>query len=167
MVASVVPTISLRRRSFRAIYSGMPLDTSTALTQTRKPAQARASTRLFEPRTFSRRTRQRFARNREAELLRSLGREPSYPERILISRIIRVEWELLRTDAKLDEGKELSGHDIRGRLAAETRLRLDLRELGLQPAAAAPVDPVAALRDHLARSAARRSAEPENEDDAA
>jgi hypothetical protein len=115
---------------------------STAPTSTRRPAQARAATRIFEPRTFSRRTQQRFARNREAELLRHLGRDPSYPERIIISRVIRVEWELLRTDAKLDAGKELSGHDIRGRLAAENRLRLDLQALGLRPAAERPLDAI-------------------------
>jgi hypothetical protein len=105
-------------------------------TTSRKPAPGRACGRIFEPRTFSRRTRQRFARNREAELMRSLGREPSYPERILISRIIMVEWDLRRIDARMDAGDELSGHAMRARLAAENRLRLDLRELGLRPAAA-------------------------------
>jgi hypothetical protein len=132
-------------------------------TTTRQPVQPRASSRIFEPRTFHRRTRQRFARNREAELIRSLGRDPSYPERILISRIIRVEWDLLRTDAKLDEGKELSGHDIRGRLAAETRLRLDLRELGLRPAAA----PAPSFQDVLADIAARRRADEDEDAEAA
>jgi len=52
-----------------------------------------------------------------------------------MDRICRVEWELRRTDAKLDAGHELSRHDIRGRLAAENRLRLDLVALGLKPAA--------------------------------
>jgi hypothetical protein len=140
----------------RAIYSGMPLDTSTA---TRKPAQARAATRIFEPRTFSRRTRQRFARNREAELLRSLGRELSYPEKILISRIVACEWDLRRIDAQLDRGEELSAHMARHRYAIENRLRLDLRELGLQPAAdetpGAVENPIitAEVRDQLLRVA--------------
>jgi hypothetical protein len=79
-----------------------------------------------------------------------LGRDPSFPERIIISRIIRVEWELRRTDAKLDAGIELSGHDIRGRLAAENRLRLDLVALGLQPATPQPTDPMERLHCHLA-----------------
>lgn len=93
---------------------------------------------LFTPRTFSRRTRQRFAVDRRRELVRHLGRDPSYPELIIISRIIAVEWELHRLDARIDAGEELSGHAMRARLAAENRLRLDLRELGLRPAAAQP-----------------------------
>lgn len=55
---------------------------------------------------------------------------------LLIQRIIAVEWELRRQDAKIDQGEELSGHAIRGRLAAENRLRLDLQALGLRPTAA-------------------------------
>jgi hypothetical protein len=39
----------------------------------------------------------------------------------------------MRTDARLDGGLELSGHDIRGRLAAEQRLRKDLEILGIRP----------------------------------
>jgi hypothetical protein len=38
-----------------------------------------------------------------------------------------------------------------------------LARLGLQPAAAEPVDPMAALHAHLARSAARRPADPDDE----
>jgi hypothetical protein len=52
----------------------------------------------------------------------------------------------------IDAGYEPSGHMIRGRLAAETRLRLDLRELGLAPAA--PKTGGQLLDDHLARLAA-------------
>jgi hypothetical protein len=124
-------------------------------------------TRLYTPRIFNRTTKPRFVRDRTAALIRHLGRVPSYPERIIIARIVAIEWDLRRTDAKLDEGKELSGHDIRGRLAAETRLRLDLVALGLHPGAAEPGDPMAAFHAHLARSAARRSADPDDEETAA
>jgi len=86
--------------------------------------------------------------------MRSLGREPSSPERILISRIIMVEWELRRLDARMDAGDELSGHAMRARLAAENRLRLDLRELGLRPGAA--TEP--RLADLLAEDTRRREA---------
>lgn len=96
----------------------------------------RSAGALYAPRRFNKRSRQRFAANRTGELIRHLGREPSYPERIVISRVIAVEWDLRRIDAKLDAGNELSGHDMRARLAAETRLRLDLQALGMQPAAA-------------------------------
>ncbi len=37
-------------------------------------------------------------------------------------------------------GEELSGRAARLRLALENRLRLDLRELGLRPVAAKPMD---------------------------
>jgi hypothetical protein len=99
----------------------------------------------YAPKVYNKRSRQRFARDRTAQLIRHLGRPPSYPERILISRIVAVEWDLKRIDARLDHGEELSGHAMRARLAGETRLRLDLRELGLQPVAA----PAPNLADHL------------------
>jgi hypothetical protein len=99
----------------------------------RQPAPDRPSRVPYRPRCFNKRSRQRFERDRVAELTRGLGREPSYAERILISRIVAVEWDLRRIDAKLDAGDELSGHMMRARLAAENRLRLDLRELGLKP----------------------------------
>jgi hypothetical protein len=91
------------------------------------------TTRPYRPRVFNKVTRTRFERIRAAELARHLGRPLTYPEKILITRIISIEWELLRIDAKLDAGITLSPHDIRGRLAAENRLRLDLVALGLQP----------------------------------
>jgi hypothetical protein len=106
-----------------------------------KPPKADTG-RLYRPRQFNRVSRTRFERNRIGELVRHLGRPASFPERIIINRIVAIEWELLRTDAKLDRGLELSGHDIRGRLAAETRLRLDLVALGLQPPVEKPIDAI-------------------------
>jgi hypothetical protein len=96
----------------------------------------------------------RFAARRREALVAHLGREPSYPERILISRICANEWDLLRLDARLDAGEELSGHAARLRLALENRLRLDLRELGLAPAA--PREPT--LAEYLAQRQAQREA---------
>jgi hypothetical protein len=40
------------------------------------------------PRTFNRRTRVRFTKDRTARLVAGFGREPSYAEMILISRIV-------------------------------------------------------------------------------
>ena len=91
------------------------------------------ATSLYAPRTFNRRSRQRFTAARSAELLRQLGREASYAERILIERLIATEFELRKMDAHIDAGEELPAHTLRARLAAENRLRLDLRELGLMP----------------------------------
>jgi hypothetical protein len=84
-----------------------------------------------------------------------LGREPSYPEKILISRIIAVEWDLIRIDRKMDLGEEVSPYAMRNRLAGENRLRLDLQALGLAPRAA----PQPTLDDHLRMLAERRHAE--------
>jgi len=103
--------------------------------------------RLYTPRRFNKQSKQRFERNRLGELLRHLGRDPSYPEKIILARIVAIEWELRRTDAILDAGAEPSGHMLRGRLAAETRLRLDLKAIGMQPAT--PRGPT--LAEHLAR----------------
>jgi hypothetical protein len=108
------------------------------------------TTRPYRPKVFNRLSRTRFERIRAAELARHLGRSLSYPEKILITRIISIEWELLRTDAKLDAGITLSGHDIRGRLAAENRLRLDLQALGMR-AGSGQKPP--SLADHLANLA--------------
>jgi hypothetical protein len=110
--------------------------------------------RLYRPQQFNRRSRTRFERNRLGELVRHLGRPATFPERIIINRIVAIEWELLRTDAKLDAGHELSGHDIRGRLAAENRLRLDLVALGLQPAKPVQMDALTYLAAKRAGNAA-------------
>jgi hypothetical protein len=98
-------------------------------------APDRAFALVYAPRKFNRRSRQRFCANRRAELLRHLGHRASYPEKLIIERICSIEFWLRGLDARLDRGDELSGHAIRGRLAAENRLRLDLRELGLKGAA--------------------------------
>jgi hypothetical protein len=112
--------------------------------------------RIFQPRTFSKRTRQRFIRSRRAALAAHLGREPSYAERILIGRVVALEWELARQDAKMDEGEELSGHAMRARNAAENRLRLDLVALGLRAAPA----PRQTVPQYLAAKAATAAGAP-------
>ncbi|HUZ74547.1 MAG TPA: hypothetical protein VMU87_16300 [Stellaceae bacterium] len=56
---------------------------------------------------------------------------------MLIARIVRNEWDLLRLDQRMDDG-DLSEHAMRTRLAMENRLRLDLQALGLKPAAERP-----------------------------
>jgi hypothetical protein len=114
----------------------------------RRAATASAASRPRVPRVFNPVTRQRFARDRWRGLVAHLGREPSYPEQIVISRVIALEWDLRRLDARLDAGDELSGHAARFRLAAENRLRLDLAALGLKSTA---VDPGERLRAHNAR----------------
>jgi hypothetical protein len=114
-------------------------------TITRSPVPEVASRIPYRPRRFHKRSKQRFERDRTAQLIHHLGRQPTYPERILISRIVAVEWDLIRIDARLDHGEELSGHAMRARLAGENRLRLDLRELGLAPNA----PPAQSLAEYL------------------
>ena len=88
---------------------------------------------LFEPKKFNLRTWQRFRRNRTAELVRHIGGEASTAQAILVSRIVRNEWDLRRLDVQMMTG-ELSQHAMRTRLAMENRLRLDLQALGMRPA---------------------------------
>jgi hypothetical protein len=116
------------------------------------------SVRPYVPVVFNKQSRTRFARNRWGELVRHLGRDPSFPEKLIINRIVAIEWELLRTDAKIDRGDELSGHDIRGRLAAENRLRLDLVALGLEPrvVTTGPRDATEFLRERAKAAGASR-----------
>ncbi len=125
-------------------------------TTKRRCGTGTAAASLISPRTFNKRSRQRFTANRIAALTRHLGREPSYAEQILICRIVQLEWQLRRQDAQIDEGRELSGHAMRARLAAENRLRLDLRELGLK--GAQPPEP--SLDAYLA---SKRAAQPNAE----
>lgn len=121
-----------------------------------------ADCHLYRPREFNARSKQRFFRHRRGELITHCGGQPSRTELVLIERVIRNEWDLLRLDSKMDE-TELSGHDMRTRLAMENRLRLDLRAIGLK--AAAP--PVPTLAEYLAGKAAETAASEEPEDAAA
>jgi hypothetical protein len=101
---------------------------------------------LYTPRIFNALSRQRFIADRTTKLIKHLGRDPSFPERLILGRIVMLEWELRRQDAKLEAGEELSGHALRARLAAENRLRLDLKAIGMAPASAKPLSP----REYLA-----------------
>ena len=85
------------------------------------------------PRRFNSMSRRRFALERMSALSAELHRDPSYSEMLIIGRIIAIEWDLRRQDAKLDAGEELSPHALRHRLAAENRLRLDLQMLTRAP----------------------------------
>jgi hypothetical protein len=125
-----------------------------APTVDRSIAPKRFDSELYQPRRFNKRSRQRFTASRSRELLKHLGREPSFPERIIISRIVAIEYELKKYDDALDRGAELSGHLLRARLAAENRLRLDLVALGLQPKQPAQMDALTYLAAKRAGNAA-------------
>jgi hypothetical protein len=81
-----------------------------------------------------------FAANHIAELAGHIARGPSYPERIIIARLIALEFELSKFDAKVDAGEELSGHVSRARLAAENCLRLDRATPAVTPSVGISAD---------------------------
>jgi hypothetical protein len=112
-------------------------------------AQATASSRLFRPRTFSARTKARFRRDRENRLIRHLGGTVSDMQRLVIDRIIEVEWSILRLSARSDDAP-LSPHAAREMLAFHSHLRLLCRELGLKPTPPPPPT----LAEIMARAAA-------------
>jgi hypothetical protein len=99
---------------------------------------------LHVPRSYSRRAKWRFAESRRKAVWAHLGRAPSMTEEILLSRVISLEWQLRQIDAKIDgEIEALSVTELRDLLrtahSAETRLRMDLTALGMEPKAP-PVD---------------------------
>jgi hypothetical protein len=91
------------------------------------------------PRKFSKASRLRFFNYHTKELINALDHEMTQADVLLINRVVRNMWELLRQDALLDSGKQLSDHAERYRAAGENRLRLDLRALSLYPVGG-PVD---------------------------
>jgi hypothetical protein len=70
------------------------------------------------------------------------------PEEIILHRVIALEWELRKFDARVEEEgfDGLSGHVLRARLAAENRLRLDYKALGMEKRK--PLEP--SLRENMA-----------------
>lgn len=110
--------------------------------------------RLYRPRKFNATTKQRFFKIRTADLVRHAGGSASYAQMILITRIVRNEWDLMKIDAQMDVGT-ISDFAMRNRLAMENRLRLDLRELGYR---AAP-KPAKTVQDIIAEHAAKKAAE--------
>lgn len=94
--------------------------------------------RQYHPRRFTPTTKQRFFRDRRRGYIDHLGGTASRAQLTLIDRVIRCEWDLLRLDARADEG-DLSDHALRTKLALENRLRLDLVAIGLKGASARPL----------------------------
>lgn len=90
-----------------------------------------AGHRLYQPRSFSRRTKQRFRLDRMRRLEKHVGGAPNDMQRLLIERIVEVEWSILRLSARADDAP-LSPHAARELLAFHNHLRLMTRELGLK-----------------------------------
>jgi hypothetical protein len=91
----------------------------------------------------------RLVRDMERQLSDHVGGNPSITQRLLIDRAIKIRLQLDALDKKLAEGA-WTAHDSRTYGGLLNAFRLALRELGLQPAAAKPTDPMDALSHHLA-----------------
>lgn len=89
---------------------------------------------------MDRRTRQaRLLKHMEAELTRHVGGTPSATQRALIARCAMLTLHVAMLDARaLENGGAMTGHDQRAYLAFSNSLTRALRDLGLDPAAAAP-----------------------------
>jgi hypothetical protein len=89
----------------------------------------------YQPRRFNARSRLRFFSIQSQCLVEALDHYPTQADVVLIDRICRNWWELLKQDQRLDHGEVLSEHAQLARNAAENRLRYDLRALSLYPIA--------------------------------
>jgi len=87
------------------------------------------------------RTREaRYLRDVEAAMVEHIG-EPSFTQRVLITRAARAMLRLAQFDDQMATGKELSDHSGRVYGALNNTLRLALRELGLKGGSAKPKAP--------------------------
>jgi hypothetical protein len=92
----------------------------------------------------------RFLRHYEESLIAHAGGTPTVTMRLLAARAARLALHLELMDERLFAGKQITSHDSRTYLAWSNSLSRILKELGLQAPPARPVDPMQAIRDHLA-----------------
>jgi hypothetical protein len=85
------------------------------------------------------RTREaRLLRRMEAELTRHVGGTPSATQRALIARCAMLTLHVAMLDGRALQSGGMTAHDQRAYLAFSNSLSRSLRDLGLDPAAAAP-----------------------------
>lgn len=112
-------------------------------------------------------------RTREARLLKAaraalfthLGGEDrlSAPQRALVERAAMLQLRVASLDTKIIDGT-FSEFDAKTYLAFSNSLTRTMTALGLEPAAATPIDPMQRLHDHLAAVARERDARHIDED---
>ena len=102
----------------------------------------------------------RFLAAAREELTAHLGGDPlTAAQRILVERVAWLRLHVALFDEKVaNRGGPMSDCDRASYLAFSNSLVRATRELGLEPPAAKPVDPMAALNAHVA---ARQAAKPE------
>jgi hypothetical protein len=101
---------------------------------------------LYIPRRFNAVTRSRFFFDRKREYLKQLGHSPSTSELVNLHRAIEMEWVSLRAAGRLNRDGELPEGPARAWLAAENRMRLDLKALGFELKGTAHEKPVVDYR---------------------
>ena len=89
----------------------------------------------------------RYLRHCEVELTKHVGGNPSFVQKLLITRAARAMLRLQLLDEKMEDGS-WSDHDARTFGGLNNALRLALRELGVK-AAEAPPDPMKVFRADL------------------
>jgi hypothetical protein len=96
-------------------------------------------------------------RTREAALMRQVradltehvGGNPNAAQRVLIQRAVILALKCAQLDAAIIDGAELSLHATNHAIAWANALRRTIAALGVEPAAAQPVDPMERLNRHL------------------
>jgi len=91
-------------------------------------------------------------RHMEAELVRHIGGSPSFVQKLLIERMVKIRMQLDLLEERLLAGGTWTPHDSRTYGGLLNAYRLTAREIGLKPAAAKGPS----LAEHLARRAAER-----------
>jgi len=86
----------------------------------------------------------KFLRRVEAELIAQLGHEPSFSERLLLTRAARAALRLEIFDERLAAGGEITTSEGKVYGALNTTLRMAIRELGLKGGPIAPKTPTVA-----------------------
>src|SRR5882762_8931998 len=99
----------------------------------------------------------RFLAAARAEMAAHIGGEPSAAQRVLIDRCAWLRLHVMLLDEKVAGGKPLTPHDQRAYLAFSNSLVRAMREFGMKPAVAKPMDAVEYGRQLDARKARERA----------
>lgn len=116
------------------------------------------------PRSFNRRAQVRFISIRTSFWLSCVAEEPTPRQSVMAESIAQLEWS---AEVARHENTLISLRDLREHLRLRDRLVGDLERSvrDAAQAAAAQVDPMAALHAHFAARAAERRAQQAQEDD--
>jgi hypothetical protein len=115
------------------------------------PTLARGALARFDART----KHGKYISQLEAELIKHVG-EPTFPQRLLIAQIIRIQCQIDLFSAKIAESDIWTAHDARTYNALLNSFRLTVCALGLKPPKPSRQD---ALADYWAGKAAAEPAE--------